>query len=37
MWAMALDADGNDCYSTGGVPGQQGQPDDLNHLWQLLG
>ena len=31
-WAMALDADGNDCYSTGSVPGQQGQPDDLNHL-----
>lgn len=29
---MAIDADRDDCYSTSSVPGQQGQPDDLNNL-----
>lgn len=31
MGPMAIDADGDDCYSTGRVPEQQGQPD-LNNL-----
>ncbi|XP_059531336.1 TRAF3-interacting JNK-activating modulator isoform X2 [Myotis daubentonii] len=32
VWPMAINADLDDCYSTSSVPGQQGQPDDLNNL-----
>lgn len=35
MWPMAPYADGADGYSTGSVPGQQGQPDDLSNVRQL--
>lgn len=34
VWPMAIGANSDDCYSTGSVPGKQGQPD-LNNLWQL--
>lgn len=32
VWLVAITADGDNCYSTGGASGQQGQPDDLKNL-----
>uniref|UniRef100_A0A286XMP2 TRAF3 interacting protein 3 n=1 Tax=Cavia porcellus TaxID=10141 RepID=A0A286XMP2_CAVPO len=31
MWPMVPNADGGDCYSTGCIPGQQRQPDDMKN------